>query len=50
MTLVTMWLLYSALGAAIFVALFLWAIRAGQFRDQDRARRLPLQHPPEEEG
>jgi len=48
MTLVTVWLLYSALGVAIFAALFLWAVRAGQFRDQDRARHLPLNHPPDE--
>jgi cbb3-type cytochrome oxidase maturation protein len=49
MTLAMMWLLYSGICVAIFAALFLWAIRAGQFRDQDRARRLPLHHPPEEE-
>ena len=47
MTLVTVWLLYSALGIVIFAALFLWAVRAGQFRDQERARHLPLQHPPD---
>ncbi len=49
MTLIWVWLLYCFLGVVIFTALFLWAVRTGQFRDQERARRLPLLHPPEEE-
>ncbi len=50
MDILLVWILYSALGVGIFVALFLWAVRTGQFRDQDRARRLPLEHPPENGG
>ena len=49
MTLLTLWILYAVLGITIFIVLFLWAVRAGQFRDQDRARRLPLQHPPQDD-
>jgi cbb3-type cytochrome oxidase maturation protein len=49
MTLIWVWLLYCFLGLIIFAVLFLWAIRAGQFRDQERAGRLPLLHPPERE-
>ena len=31
-----------ALGFVISVAVFFWAVKAGQFRDQQRARYLPL--------
>ena len=47
MDLLVVWICYSVLGIVIFVGLFLWAVRTGQFRDQERARHLPLQHPPE---
>ena len=33
---------YMALGFVISVAVFFWAVKAGQFRDQQRARYLPL--------
>jgi|WetSurMetagenome_2_1015567.scaffolds.fasta_scaffold1433976_2 cbb3-type cytochrome oxidase maturation protein len=47
MSLITLWILYSLLCIGLFTVLFLWAIRAGQFRDQERARRLALLYPPE---
>jgi len=34
---------YIAVGLAITLAVFFWALRNGQFRDQQRARYLPLQ-------
>ncbi len=37
---------YMVLGFAITVSLFWWAVKNGQFKDQQRARFLPL----EEEG
>ncbi len=43
MALILAWLLYCLLGVVIFAVLFLWAVRNGQFRDQERARHLPLQ-------
>ena len=49
MDLLLMWILYAVLGAVLFAVAFLWAVRTGQFRDQDRARRLPLEHPPQPE-
>ncbi|MBI3948439.1 MAG: cbb3-type cytochrome oxidase assembly protein [Armatimonadetes bacterium] len=42
MTLILCWTLYALLATALFSAFFLWAVRAGQFADQDRARYLPL--------
>lgn len=42
MSLLAMWLLYAAFGITLYALIFLWAVRAGQFRDQDRARHLPL--------
>jgi cbb3-type cytochrome oxidase maturation protein len=47
MGLLTMWILSTVVGIIIFSVLFLWAVRSGQFRDQQRARRLPLERPPE---
>ena len=49
MGLLTMWILYAVIGVTIFSLLFLWAVRSGQFRDQQRARHLPLDRPPERE-
>ena len=34
------------LGFAISLGVFFWALKNGQFRDQARARFLPLQHEP----
>jgi len=48
--LLTIWILYAVVGVTIFSLLFLWAVRTGQFRDQERARYLPLEHPREAEG
>ena len=33
---------YMVIGFVISVAVFLWAVKAGQFKDQQRARYLPL--------
>ncbi len=33
---------YIAIGLAISLALFFWALKNGQFQDQQRARFLPL--------
>jgi cbb3-type cytochrome oxidase maturation protein len=45
MDLLTIWILYAIIGLTLFSALFVWAVRSGQFRDQQRARRLPLECP-----
>ena len=37
---------YSAFVIPMAIALLVWAIRNGQFRDQQRARELPLTSPP----
>ena len=37
-----MWILYTVYGVLVFSLVFLWAVRARQFGDQDRARYLPL--------
>ncbi|GBC59784.1 hypothetical protein DENIS_0725 [Desulfonema ishimotonii] len=34
---------YIVLGFAITIPVFLWALKSGQFRDQQRARFLPLE-------
>jgi cbb3-type cytochrome oxidase maturation protein len=34
---------YIVVGLAIALVVFFWALRNGQFRDQQRARYLPLQ-------
>lgn len=33
---------YMVLGFVISVAVFFWAVKAGQFKEQQRARYLPL--------
>lgn len=38
-----MWIGFLLLMTGSIAAFFLWAIRAGQFSHQDRARYLPLQ-------
>ncbi len=45
MDLLTIWILYAIIGVTLFSGLFVWAVRSGQFRDQQRARRLPLECP-----
>jgi hypothetical protein len=37
---------YMAIGFAISLAVFIWALDRGQFRDQRRARFLPLEGTP----
>ena len=34
---------YIALGFLISIPVFLWALKSGQFKDQERARFLPLE-------
>jgi cbb3-type cytochrome oxidase maturation protein len=36
------WTLYALIATGFLVALFAWAVRTGQFADQDRARYLAL--------
>jgi len=35
---------YMLIGLVLSFFVFLWALNNGQFRDQNRARFLPLQH------
>ncbi len=37
---------YIAIGLILSVAVFVWAVRNGQFREQQRARFLPLEDGP----
>jgi cbb3-type cytochrome oxidase maturation protein len=41
-------LAYMIAGFAISLAVFFWALKRGQFRDQQRARFLPLEERPAE--
>jgi cbb3-type cytochrome oxidase maturation protein len=36
------WILYMIVGVTVMVLVFLWAVRTGQFQEQDRARYLAL--------
>ncbi len=36
------WIILTATGILVSIAVFIWAIRTGQFADQGRARYLPL--------
>ena len=36
------WLVEAALGLAAIALVIIWAVKTGQFSDQDRARYLPL--------
>jgi cbb3-type cytochrome oxidase maturation protein len=38
---------YIAIGFVISIGVFMWALKKGQFKDQDRARFLPLEDEPE---
>jgi cbb3-type cytochrome oxidase maturation protein len=40
--LLIMWITFTFLGVAGIALVLVWAVRSGQFSDQDRARRLPL--------
>ncbi len=39
---------YIAIGLSISLLVFFWALKTGQFRDQQRARFLPLRDEPEQ--
>ena len=41
-------LTYIIIGFAISLVVFYWALRTGQFKEQDRARFLPLEDEAEE--
>jgi cbb3-type cytochrome oxidase maturation protein len=47
-------ILYMALGLMISLGVFFWALKSGQFNDQQRARYLPLrdleENPPVEKS
>ena len=38
------WLMLIAIGVGVSLAVFVWALKNGQFSDQQRARYLPLQN------
>ena len=38
---------YIGIGFVISLVVFFWALRRGQFKDQERARFLPLEDEPE---
>ncbi|MDP2647015.1 MAG: cbb3-type cytochrome oxidase assembly protein CcoS [Desulfobacterales bacterium] len=38
---------YIAAGLTIGLLVFLWALKNGQFKDQERARFLPMENEPE---
>ena len=48
--LLILWITFTAIALAGVIAVFIWALRSGQFRQQDRARHLALRSeiPPEE--
>ena len=41
--LIVVWVAMAAIMLAGIVALLVWAVRSRQFKDQDRAARLPLE-------
>ena len=41
---------YIAIGLTISIVVFVWALKNGQFKDQQRARFLPLEEEPAEEA
>ena len=48
--LLLVWLTMTALGVTGLALALLWAIRSGQFQQQDRARYLPLEsHVPDDQ-
>jgi cbb3-type cytochrome oxidase maturation protein len=38
------WLMLIAVGVGASIGVFVWALKTGQFTDQQRARYLPLQN------
>ncbi len=40
--LLAVWIAFTVVALAGIIAVFVWAVRARQFSDQDRARHLPL--------
>jgi cbb3-type cytochrome oxidase maturation protein len=40
-------MIYIGIGFVISLVVFLWALKRGQFKDQERARFLPLEDEPE---
>jgi nitrogen fixation-related uncharacterized protein len=38
-----LWVAFAAVALAGIVAVIVWAVRSGQFANQDRARYLPLE-------
>ena len=40
--LLAVWIAFTVLALIAIIAVFVWAVRARQFSDQDRARHLPL--------
>jgi nitrogen fixation-related uncharacterized protein len=39
-------IVYMTAGFAISIAVFLWALNSGQFKEQQRARFIPLENDP----
>lgn len=42
MTFLTVWIAYAICGSIVFSAVFVWAVRARQFSNIDRARYIAL--------
>lgn len=40
------WIVYAMLGLIAAAAIFIWAVKSGQFAEQDRARFIPLRDDP----
>jgi nitrogen fixation-related uncharacterized protein len=40
------WIVYATLGLLAAAAIFIWAVKSGQFAEQDRARFIPLRDDP----
>ena len=40
------WIVYATLGLLAAAVVFVWAVKSGQFADQDRARFIPLRDDP----
>lgn len=40
------WILFMIVGLTISLWIFYWAVRKGQFEEQERAKYLPLLNPP----
>ncbi len=44
------YLAYMSAGFVISIVVFIWALNNGQFKDQQRARFIPLENDPTESG